>query len=73
MTDEHAPYERDRLLSIAEASGRLGIGRPKMNELLLRGEVASCKIGARRQVSSTSLDAFIARAFARSDAERANA
>lgn len=52
----------DRLVSKTEACHRLGnIGRTKLTELLLRGEIASVKLDRRRLVSSNSLDQFIAR------------
>jgi hypothetical protein len=57
---------QDRLLSIADALVRLPIGRTKFNEILIRGEIRSCKIGARRLVDGDSLEAFISEAFSKS-------
>lgn len=55
----------DRLISKAEACERLGnIGRTKLTEMLLRGEIASVKLVGRRLISSNSLDCFIAAAIA---------
>jgi excisionase family DNA binding protein len=55
-----APGERDRLITRDEARTILGgIGRTKLDELLLRGEIASAKIGRRRLVSRASLHEFI--------------
>ncbi|MGP6189285.1 MAG: helix-turn-helix domain-containing protein [Vulcanimicrobiaceae bacterium] len=61
----------DRLITVSEVCGRLGLGRTKVSELLLRGAIASAKIDGRRLVSSASLDQFIQAALAADAALRA--
>lgn len=60
--DGNRPASEDKLLvTVAEAAKRLSIGRPKMWELVMRGEVLSFKIGASRRIPVTALDDYVAR------------
>jgi len=65
--DGHNP---DRLISIAEAMTILPVGRTKLSELLLRGDIESAKIGdGRRFVRLASLREYVARALAQTAAQ----
>jgi len=50
-----------RLLTVKEVAERLGIGRGKAYELVLKGEVRSLTIGRSRRISSEALAEFITR------------
>jgi excisionase family DNA binding protein len=54
-----------KLLTIEEAAWALSLGRSSLYELVLRGEIASVKIGNLRRVPVVALDAFIARNIGR--------
>ena len=56
MNTNQAP----RLLSVAEASAVLGVGRTQVFALL-NGQLESVKIGARRLVPADALDAYVAK------------
>lgn len=56
-----AEVEPKLLLTVEEAAQRLSIGRPKMWQLVMRGEVFSVKIGASRRVPTTSLVNYVRR------------
>lgn len=49
------------LLTVEEAAARLSIGRPKMWQLVMRGEVVSLKIGASRRVPVAALEQYVQR------------
>jgi excisionase family DNA binding protein len=49
------------LLTVEEAAHRLSIGRPKMWQLVMRGEVLSVKIGASRRVPTAALVDYVRR------------
>jgi excisionase family DNA binding protein len=49
------------LLTVEEAAQQLSIGRPKMYQLVMRGDVVSVKIGASRRVPATALVEFVER------------
>lgn len=49
------------LLTVEEAAHQLCIGRPKMWQLVMRGEVVSLKIGASRRVPVAALDEYVQR------------
>jgi excisionase family DNA binding protein len=49
------------LLTVEEAARQLSIGRPKMWQLVMRGEVLSVKIGASRRIPTTALEAYVER------------
>jgi excisionase family DNA binding protein len=54
--------EVDRLLvSVGEAAERLSVGRSFMYTLLMRGEVASVKLGRSRRVPMSALEAYVQR------------
>ena len=55
------PREPARLLTIAEVSERLGLGRTKTFELLKRGELRSVRIGGARRIPSSEVEGFIER------------
>jgi len=60
--DEDRPAApRTRLLAIEGVLDRLPIGRTKLYELLGKGELESCSLGARRFVPEDALDAYIER------------
>ncbi|OGO51922.1 MAG: hypothetical protein A2148_04550 [Chloroflexi bacterium RBG_16_68_14] len=48
------------LLTPSEAAERLGIGRSYLYGLVMRGEIASVKLGRARRVPVSALEAFIA-------------
>lgn len=58
----------DRLISKQEALQRLPIGKSKLDELLMRGQIASAKVGTRRLICAASLERFIAAAIAANSA-----
>jgi excisionase family DNA binding protein len=49
------------LLTVEEAAARLSVGRPKMWQLVMRGEVLSVKIGASRRVPVAALAEYVQR------------
>lgn len=50
----------DRLLNVhPETSGRLGLGKTKTTELVLSGTILSVKVGRRRLVPESAVDAYI--------------
>jgi excisionase family DNA binding protein len=57
FTDERAV----RLLSVKQALSALGIGRTLLYELIEVGSLKSVKIGRRRLVPFSEIEAFIAR------------
>jgi len=59
--DETHPGGPDRLLSIAEATRYLGIGRSALYSELAGGRLRSLKVGRRRLVPSGALVEFVAR------------
>lgn len=52
------------LLTVPEAALRLGVGRSFLYELILKGQVASLKLGRARRVPVAALEDFIARRLA---------
>jgi excisionase family DNA binding protein len=53
--------DEKRLLTVAEAARRLGIGRSHAYVYVLRGELESVKLGRSRRVPLEALDAFVER------------
>jgi excisionase family DNA binding protein len=53
--------QQPRLLDIIEAGQMLGIGRSSVYALIDAGELTSCKIGRRRLVPVTAIDAYVSR------------
>ena len=51
-------YVTSVLLSVAEASKYLGVGRKKIYELIEWGEIKAVKLGHSIQIERDSLDAF---------------
>lgn len=49
------------LLSVDEAAAALSMGRTFVYELLTRGEIVSIKIGRRRRIPVSALQAFVTR------------
>ena len=52
------------LLSVPEAAAKLSIGRSLAYELVLRGEIASVKIGKSRRVPAGEVERYVARLIA---------
>lgn len=52
---------RKLLMTVNEAAQRLSIGRPKMWQLVMTGEVLSIKIGASRRIPVTALESYVQR------------
>ncbi len=63
---------RRLLYSIEEAAQLLGIGRTFMFELVATGQIASLKIGRRRKIPSSALDAYVERLAAEQAAASAS-
>ena len=55
-----------RLLTVAEAAQRLGIGRSHAYLYVLRGELESVKLGRSRRVPTQAVDDFVNRLRAES-------
>jgi len=55
---------------VEEAAHQLSVGRPKMYELIMRGEVLSVKIGASRRISTLALEEYVERLSADSTGTR---
>ena len=47
------------LLTVKETAERLNIGRSKMYELVLSGEVESVQIGRLRRIPAVAVDAYV--------------
>lgn len=58
-TDQDPPAP-DRLLSVDEAAGMLGLGRSALYGEVASGRLRTMKIGRRRLVPSSAIAAFIA-------------
>jgi len=58
---------RPLLLTVEEAARLLSIGRPKMWQLIMTGEVLSVKIGASRRIPMTALEAYVRQLVASAD------
>ena len=57
------------LLSVGETARLIDMGRSKTYDLVLRGEIASIKIGRSRRVIAASIDRYIARRLAEQASE----
>ena len=53
--------DEKRLLTVAEAARRLGIGRSHAYIYVLRGELESVKLGRSRRVPAEAIEAFVKR------------
>ena len=51
--------DEKRLLTVAEAAKRLGIGRSHTYIYVLRGELESVKLGRSRRVPAEAVDKFV--------------
>ncbi len=52
---------REQIMTVKEAQEVLRIGRTKLYQLLLSGEIPSFHIGSRRFIRSSDLDRFVNR------------
>jgi excisionase family DNA binding protein len=58
---DHPETDQKLLLTVEEAARRLSIGRPKMYELVMHGEVVSIKMGASRRIPVQALEDYVRR------------
>jgi excisionase family DNA binding protein len=65
---ELAEQPHQRLIPVAEALRRLGVGRTSLYRLFAEGELMPLKVGARTFVAASDIDAFISRLITRSAA-----
>jgi excisionase family DNA binding protein len=49
------------LLTVDEAAARLSLGKTKVYELLMRGDLASVRIGVARRIPASALEAYVER------------
>ena len=57
------------LLTVTEAALRLGVGRSFLYNLVIRGEIASVKLGRARRIPVAALEEFVTRLQAASRAD----
>jgi excisionase family DNA binding protein len=62
QTDNTTPPDR-RLLTMPQAAELLQVGRCKMQELVLSGQIRSLKIGRLRRIPAEAIDEYIAQAL----------
>jgi excisionase family DNA binding protein len=55
--------EKELVVGISEAARRLGISSRTLATLVAQGELPSCKIGRRRLIPVTALEAFVNRRY----------
>ncbi len=60
-TQETLEARRKLLMTVNEAAHCLSIGRPKMWQLVMTGEVLSIKIGASRRIPVAALEGYVQR------------
>lgn len=65
---KHPTPNHAHLLTVEQAAECLGIGRTKAYELVMGGQLASIKIGARRLIAVSSVTEYIREALGRADA-----
>jgi excisionase family DNA binding protein len=53
------------LLTIPEAAEAMSLGRSFLYELVMRGEIASIKVGRKRRIPTTALHEYVARQLGR--------
>jgi excisionase family DNA binding protein len=58
------------LITVNEAAASLSVGRPKMWQLVMSGEVPSIKIGASRRIPVHALEDYVQRQLAAAQEER---
>jgi excisionase family DNA binding protein len=61
QAQDNSEARRKLLITVNEAAQRLSIGRPKMWQLVMTGEVLSIKIGASRRIPVAALEAYVER------------
>jgi excisionase family DNA binding protein len=61
VREEAFDAHRKLLMTVNEAAQALSIGRPKMWQLVMTGEVLSIKIGASRRIPVAALEAYVQR------------
>ena len=61
MSNERLLGRDKLLLTVEEASERLGLGKTKVYQLLARNELGSIRIGAARRIPVSSLEAYVER------------
>ena len=54
------------LLTVSQAADRLELGRSLVYELVMRGEIASIKVGRARRIPAAALEQFVAERLAES-------
>ena len=54
------------LLTVSQAADRLELGRSLVYELVMRGEIASIKVGRARRIPTAALDQFVVERLAES-------
>ncbi|MGO8946652.1 MAG: helix-turn-helix domain-containing protein [Ktedonobacterales bacterium] len=59
------------LITVEEAAASLSVGRPKMWQLVMTGEVPSIKIGASRRIPVSVLEGYVQQKLAAAEEERA--
>ena len=60
------------LLTVPEAALRLGVGRSFLYELVMRGEIASLKLGRARRIPVAALEQFVRERLAEGGGEETN-
>jgi excisionase family DNA binding protein len=55
--------EKELVVGISEAARRLAISSRTLATLVAQGELPSCKIGRRRLIPVTALEAFVSRRY----------
>ena len=60
----------DKFVSIPEAAGQLGVGRTSTYALIGEGQLVTAKIGSRRLVLQSSIDALIGKLTAAAAAQK---
>jgi excisionase family DNA binding protein len=58
MSREHVAGSSQLLLTVNQAAARLGLGKTKVYELMMRGELASVRVGAARRIPTRALEEY---------------
>jgi excisionase family DNA binding protein len=64
---KHSAAKQSALLTVSEAVVELNVGRTKVYDLILSGQLESIKIGSLRRIPRASIDRFVNSALARGD------
>ncbi|WP_405012545.1 helix-turn-helix domain-containing protein [Kitasatospora sp. NBC_01539] len=69
IADQNGPAVDPTLvaLTVEEAARRLGIGRTKMYEFVVSGEIPSVKIGSLRRIPAEAVGAFLTKRLSAAD------